>query len=176
MSEQNPNSNLAAAVGPVDSASAVETPMPLRSRPNWANWILLVGLLGVLAYMQWRGTFSPMPPVFEERLSLQQGSERSTRSGKLVIAYGSASWCGPCQTYKRTTLVDAGVVAWIRRHAEPVYVNVDRQQVEAQQLGITSIPVTILLKDGKEIARLNGAATAEEFMEWVRPWTPLAEQ
>lgn len=117
-----------------------------------------------------------MPPVFDEGLTLQQGIERSSKSGNLVIAYGSASWCGPCQTYKRTTLVDDGVVAWIRRNAEPVYINIDRQQVDAQQLGITSIPVTILLKDGKEVARLTGAASTGEFMEWVRPWTPLAQQ
>lgn len=176
MSEQSPNPSAAASSGAFEAAPAVEASAPTTSRPNWTNWVLLAGLLGVLAYMQWRGSFSPMPPVFDEGLTLQQGSERSTKSGKFVIAYGSASWCGPCQTYKRTTLVDAGVVAWIRRHAEPVYVNVDRQQVDAQQLGITSIPVTILLKDGKEVARLTGAASAKEFMEWVGPWTPLAQQ
>ncbi len=178
MPESNSNFDSPASACAVDANASptIEASAPTRSRPNWANWVLLVGLLGVLAYMQWRGSFSPMPPVFDEGLTLQRGGERSTKSGKLVIAYGSASWCGPCQTYKRTTLVDSGVVAWIRRHAEPVYINIDRQQVDAQQLGITSIPVTILLKDGKEVARLTGAASAEEFMEWVRPWTPLAQQ
>ncbi|MCC6969046.1 MAG: thioredoxin family protein [Phycisphaerales bacterium] len=156
-----------------NAIASVEARPASKARPNWANWGLLLALLGVLVYMQWRGSFAPRPPVFDEGLSLEQGVERAGEQGKLVIAYGSASWCGPCQTYKSTTLVDDGVVAWIRRHAEPVYVNIDRQQMEAQQLGIASIPVTILLKDGKEVARLTGAASAEEFMEWVRPWTPL---
>lgn len=158
---------------PVASDAAEGAPRP---RVRWTNWALLVALAGVLAFMQWRGSFAPIPPVFDEGLTLEQGLERAEKQSKFVIAYGSASWCGPCQTFKRTTLVDAGVVGWIRRYAEPVYVNVDRQHIQAQQLGIASIPVTILLKDGKEVARLTGAASAQEFMEWVKPWTPLVQK
>lgn len=179
MSVPDTNQTSPASAIPTGVAASA-TPGAVRdtARPatRWANWVLLFALIGVLAFMQWRGSFAPTPPVFEERLTLEQGVERAEKHGKLVIAYGSASWCGPCQTYKRTTLVDAGVVAWIRRNAEPVYVNVDRQQTQAQQLGIASIPVTILLKDGKEVARLTGAASAEEFMEWVKPWTPLVQK
>lgn len=155
------------------SKAAATTP---NRRPNWANWVLLVGLIGVLAFMQWRGSFAPTPPVFDEGLTLDQGITRAEKQGRLVLAYASASWCGPCQTYKRTTLIDKDVVAWIRRHAEPVYVNIDRQPTDARQLGIASIPATILLKDGKEVARLTGAASAEEFMQWVKPWTPLVQK
>lgn len=174
MSVSDSNQTSPASAG-ANASTSVEVRPASKPRPNWANWGLLLALLGVLAYMQWRGSFAPKPPVFDEGLSLQRGIERAGERGKLVIAYGSASWCGPCQTYKSTTLVDDGVVAWIRRHAEPVYVNIDRQQIEAQQLGIASIPVTILLKDGKEVARLTGAASPDEFMHWVRPWTPLVQ-
>lgn len=161
---------------PASGASAEAVPPAPKPRPDWTHWALLAGLLGVLAFMQWRGSFAPTPPVFDEGLTLNQGITRAEKGGRLVLAYASASWCGPCQTYKRTTLIDKDVVAWIRRHAEPVYVNIDRQPTDAQQLGVASIPATILLKDGKEVARLTGAASAEEFLQWVKPWTPLVQK
>jgi thiol:disulfide interchange protein len=152
------------------------SPALARPRRGWGNWALLVGLVGVLLFMQWRGEFAPVPPVFEEQITLQQGLDRAAKADRLVLVYASASWCGPCQTYKRTTLVDSTVVHWIRRYTEPVYLNIDRDQTTAERLGVSSIPVTILLKDGKEIARLTGAASADEFMRWVQPWTDPAPQ
>lgn len=160
-------------VRPDDPPPNPASPALARPRRNWGNWALLLGLIGVLLFMQWRGGFAPMPPVFEEQLTLQQALDRAAKADRLVLVYASASWCGPCQTYKRTTLVDRAVVDWIRRNTEPVYLNIDRDQITAERLGVSSIPVTILLKDGKEIARLTGAASADEFMRWVQPWTHL---
>lgn len=145
---------------------------PNRARPRWTTWLLVLGLFGVLMLMQWRGGVAPTPPVFDENQSFDQCQSLAAQSHKLVLVYATASWCGPCQTYKRTTLVDRGVVEWIRRHTEPVYLDIDRNQSTAAELGVSSIPVTILLQDGKEVSRLTGAASADEFLQWVKPWTP----
>lgn len=164
------------AVRSDDPPANPASPAPARPRRSWGNWALLLGLVGVLVFMQWRAGFAPIPPVFDEHLTLQQGLDRAAKADRFVLVYASASWCGPCQTYKRTTLVDPAVVDWIRQHTEPVYLNIERDQAIAERLGVSSIPVTILLKDGQEIARLTGAASADEFMRWVQPWTHAAPQ
>lgn len=113
------------------------------------------------------GGVAPIPEVFAQGWTLAQANERSASSGKPVLVYATADWCGPCQNFKRTTLVDPGVVAFIRNNTIPVYLDVDRDQADAGRFNITSIPTTVLVRDGAEIAKLGGATGADTYLAWL---------
>ncbi len=104
------------------------------------------------------------PAIFEEGLSLEAAEQRAAASGRLVMVYATADWCGPCRGFKRTTLSNRRVEAWVREHAEPVYLDVDRQTQAAERFRITGIPAVIFLRGGREVARTVGAIDAEEFL------------
>jgi thioredoxin 1 len=46
-------------------------------------------------------------------------------------------------------------------------VNVDDNPEISEKFGISSIPTFILLKEGKEIDRMNGALTQDELEEFI---------
>ena len=78
------------------------------------------------------------------------------------VLYFTAEWCNPCQRtrpvaeeLKRDGLVDF------------VFVDADSEIELVESFGIKSIPTYILIKDGKEISRMNGAKTREQFLEFI---------
>jgi len=78
------------------------------------------------------------------------------------ILYFTAEWCNPCQRtrpvaedLKRDGLVDF------------VFVDADSETELVQRFGIKSIPTYILIKDGLEVKRMNGAKTREDFLTFI---------
>ncbi|MFH1756526.1 MAG: thioredoxin TrxC [Pseudomonadota bacterium] len=76
-----------------------------------------------------------------------------------------ASWCGPCKMM-------APIFHQAAAQLEPRYrlakVNMETEPGIAQQLGIQSIPTTIIFKNGKEIARRVGAMDLGTLLRWVQ--------
>jgi len=78
------------------------------------------------------------------------------------VLYFTADWCNPCQRtrpvaeeLKRDGLIDF------------VFVDADTEIELLEKFGIKSIPTYILLSDGKEVSRMNGAKTRQEFLDFV---------
>lgn len=78
------------------------------------------------------------------------------------VLYFTAEWCNPCQRtrpiaeeLKRDGLIDF------------VFVDADSEIELLEQFGIKSVPTYILLEDGKEVKRMNGAKTREEFLNFI---------
>jgi thioredoxin-like negative regulator of GroEL len=78
------------------------------------------------------------------------------------VLYFTAEWCNPCQRtrpvaeeLKRDGLIDF------------VFVDADSEIELLEQFGIRSVPTYILLEDGKEVKRMNGAKTREEFLNFI---------
>ena len=78
------------------------------------------------------------------------------------VLYFTADWCNPCQRTRPITdeLKREGLVNFL-------YVDVDTELKLAEQFGIKSIPTYILIEDGKEVKRMNGAKTRQEFLDFV---------
>jgi thioredoxin-like negative regulator of GroEL len=78
------------------------------------------------------------------------------------VLYFTAEWCNPCQRtrpiaeeLKRDGLVDF------------VFVDADSETELLEKFGIRSIPTYILLEDGREVKRMNGAKTRQEFLDFI---------
>jgi thiol-disulfide isomerase/thioredoxin len=78
------------------------------------------------------------------------------------VLYFTAEWCNPCQRtrphaeeLKREGLIDF------------LFVDADTEIELVERFGIKSIPTYILLEDGVEVKRMNGAKTKQEFLDFV---------
>ena len=64
-----------------------------------------------------------------------------------------APWCSPCKVFAPTlekVMKDFSGIKLLK-------VNVDEEAGVAEELGVLGIPCLILLKDGKEVARIAGS-------------------
>lgn len=78
------------------------------------------------------------------------------------VLYFTAEWCNPCQRtrpvaeeLKRDGLVDF------------IFVDADTEIELLEKFGIKSIPTYILLEDGNEVKRMNGAKTRQDFLDFI---------
>ena len=73
--------------------------------------------------------------------------------------YFSASWCGPCKTFKPVVneLIDEG-------HAIEI-VDVDDNQTLAQQYQIMSVPTIVVEEDGKIVDSVLGATSKDDLVQ-----------
>jgi len=76
-----------------------------------------------------------------------------------------ASWCGPCRAmapeFERAA-------AMLEPEARLVKVNVDEEPALAQKFQTRSIPTILIALHGRELARVTGARSAAQLVEWVR--------
>ena len=78
------------------------------------------------------------------------------------ILYFTADWCNPCARTKPIAedLKRDGIIDF-------QFIDADSQLELVNKFEIKSVPTYILIKDGKEIKRMNGAKTREQFLEFV---------
>ena len=70
----------------------------------------------------------------------------------------SASWCNPCKSLKK---------ALQEMQVDYQSIDIDADVVLAKHYNIRSVPTSIILKDGVEIARKNGFTTKELYLEFI---------
>ena len=78
------------------------------------------------------------------------------------VLYFTAEWCNPCQRtrpvaeeLKRDGLIDF------------IFVDVDTETELLEKFGIKSIPTYILIEDGVEVKRMNGAKNRQDFLDFI---------
>jgi thioredoxin 2 len=77
-----------------------------------------------------------------------------------------AAWCAPCR------MVSPAVESLARDHAgrlKVVKLDVDRAPEISSRYGVQGIPLLVLMRGGREVDRLVGAAPPAKLREWVEP-------
>jgi thioredoxin-like negative regulator of GroEL len=93
-----------------------------------------------------------------------------------VLALVTADWCAPCQELKRTALADQQINLWIRQNVHAVYVDATKDNPVAGELKVFSLPTMLVLRDGKEVSRLEGLRGTAEVRAWLTAATgPVAD-
>lgn len=86
-------------------------------------------------------------------------------NGAVLIDF-SAEWCGPCK-------VVAPVVEKLAQEYSgrlDVYtVDIDRDPALAARHGVMSVPTLLVLKDGKTVERIVGAASEKDLRKKLEP-------
>ena len=89
--------------------------------------------------------------------------EEVLQSDKTVLMDFWADWCGPCKML--SPVVDA--VAEERDDIKVVKVNVDENQLLAQEYRVMSIPTLVVIKDGQEVNRSVGLISKDEVLALI---------
>ncbi len=105
-----------------------------------------------------------------------QALARATETKRQVLIDFKAQWCRYCRLMEETTLADPV----LRRHlAERVRLRIDfeRQPAVVAKYSVHTLPTFVLLDaDGRELGRLTGYRTTDEFRNWLeQPQAPHAD-
>ena len=78
------------------------------------------------------------------------------------VLYFTADWCNPCQRTKPVAeeLHREGIINF-------QFIDADTEIELIKNFQIKAVPTYILIEDGKEIARMNGAKTRDQFLEFI---------
>lgn len=85
------------------------------------------------------------------------------KSEKIVLIDFYADWCMPCQVL--SPRIDE--IAEERIDIKVVRINVDTELELSNKYGIDAIPTLVVMKDGKEINRLEGLVSKEEILSII---------
>ena len=129
---------------------------------------------------------APVPPMFDESVTLEQASAAADANGQFVLAVATFDYCIGCQNLKRNTLSDDRVESWVSDHARPVYLKMGRDDdaIEAlrtrcREAGIEAklngLPMVVLLKDGTPVAARTGFVDVPGFVKFLDAGTTPAE-
>lgn len=106
------------------------------------------------------------PEVFSDA-GFKADQEAAASSGKVQVAYFTATWCPPCKKMKAETWVDEEVESWVDSHAIITPVDVDKYGSLAREYRARSIPTTVFIVGDKEVARIVGYRSPSQFLTWL---------
>jgi thiol:disulfide interchange protein len=133
-------------------------------RPIVVVFVVFAAVMAVVGVSRWMAPKEIVP----WRTDFNAARDEAKASGKPVLAYFTADWCGPCHTMKGTTWADAKVEEALRGYV-PVKVDVDVNTPVAMQYDAQAIPMFAVLDgDGKVVRSAAGYMNPTEFLAWLK--------
>lgn len=130
--------------------------------------LLVLFALGiVVVYSLVRGRNTP-PELVSWRQDFEGARQEAASSGKPLLVYFTASWCGPCREMKRTTFADARV-AQALEGVVAVKVDIDQSRELARRFGVDAVPRLQLMRAPEDPGRAYvGYISSEQLIQWLR--------
>ena len=140
--------------------------MPENSPYRPLKFIGIAVLVVILAVIVSRGTGGGTDRIpWQTDFPAAQAESRQT--GKPILLYFTASWCGPCQEMRQTTFSDVTVAAALQKYI-PVKIDIDSNSALAQSYKIEAIPHFFLLDPGGQVQRSEeGGMATGQFLQWI---------
>lgn len=137
-------------------------------RPAFRPLVLVFGVMVVVAgwnaYRRGRVGHDNIP----WRKDLRAAKAEAASSGKPVLAYFTATWCGPCQRMHEEVWPDQRVGAALGAYV-PVKIDVDQNADVAMSFNVDGIPrLQVIGADGTPGRSREGFATADELVKWLK--------
>jgi thioredoxin 1 len=88
------------------------------------------------------------------------------KSATPVLVDFFATWCGPC---KAVAPVLDEISKELAGKLKVVKVDIDGSEETTNAFGITSVPTLVIVKGGKEVGRILGAAPKRDLMAKIQP-------
>lgn len=107
-------------------------------------------------------------------VSLDDAQRQADADDRVLLVFGTATWCGPCQQMKADTWAHPEVRDWVEENGLVYYLDVDEQDDLRRALEINAFPRTIAFSGGEEIARASGYHGPDEFLDWLHA-LPMGE-
>ena len=100
----------------------------------------------------------------EVKITAENFAREVLEANKLVLVDFYADWCGPCKMLSPILHELAEEKADVLKIGK---VNVDEEMELAMQFQVSSIPLVVLFKDGKAVAKSLGFRPKEEIAAMV---------
>lgn len=87
------------------------------------------------------------------------------KSHKLVMIDFWAEWCRPCKLFSpiiEEVAHETGI--WLGK------LNIDENSIKVEEYQVSTIPTTILFKDGTPVKRIVGAKPKHSMMAELKEW------
>ena len=78
-----------------------------------------------------------------------------------TMKYFSATWCGPCQTFKPIMNEIAGEGYSVQ------FIDIDQSSSVAEQYNVRSVPTVVIEENGIEVDRFIGAISKQAVLERI---------
>lgn len=89
--------------------------------------------------------------------------ENVKNSGKIILLDFYADWCGPCR------MLSPVVDEFAEENPDFVVgkINVDKEPELSKEFGVSSIPLLVVMKDGKILNKSVGAKSKQQILEMI---------
>jgi thioredoxin 1 len=98
-----------------------------------------------------------------DNLESKKQLNQLTSDNKFVLVDFSATWCQPCK--KLTPVIDD--LAKDLTSIKFVKADIEDLDALAEEYGVEAVPTLVLLKDGKEVDRVEGAVSKAALKTWL---------
>ena len=75
-----------------------------------------------------------------------------------TMKYFSATWCGPCKTFKPIMNEISGEGYSVQ------FIDIDQQQDLSARYNVRSVPTTVIEENGIEVDRIMGSVSKQQVM------------
>lgn len=98
-----------------------------------------------------------------------QAAQREARqSGRPLLIYVGADFCGHCRKLERTAWMDDGVAGVVDAGFVPLKIDGQRNAAPARQLGVRRFPAVIVLSpEGRIVGRVDGYREPAEMRAFL---------